>query len=169
MKQPVDHQEKKEKVEHPEGWIWTVGRYGQLSETDFVDWVEEGIMNFLSVVLACSMIAHVGICLGDRVQWFRAEAEMQRWQEELEIKQAEFLRCIRSFGRMKEIWTALSNRATSIGLVAYAKQKAAMYSKMEIQCRNKLQVTGFGRILEVVKDGQILADHIASERQKQTN
>jgi len=31
---------------------------------------------------------------GDHVQWFRAEAEMERWREEWEIKQADFLRCI---------------------------------------------------------------------------
>ncbi len=34
---------------------------------------------------------------GDRVSFFRAEAERDRWLEQWEIKIAEFLRCIRSF------------------------------------------------------------------------
>jgi hypothetical protein len=39
---------------------------------------------------------------GDRVQWFRAEAEMQRWQEQGEQKLAELLRTNRSFLKMED-------------------------------------------------------------------
>jgi hypothetical protein len=40
------------------------------------------------------------ILSGDRVQWFRAEAEMQRWQEQGKQKLAELLRTSR--------WSALA-------------------------------------------------------------
>ncbi|KAF8883358.1 hypothetical protein CPB84DRAFT_1750702 [Gymnopilus junonius] len=45
---------------------------------------------------------------GDHVQWYRTEAEMERWREEWEIKQVEFLRCIRSFGSYSSLWNELA-------------------------------------------------------------
>ncbi|KAJ7930322.1 hypothetical protein B0H13DRAFT_1858952 [Mycena leptocephala] len=45
----------------------------------------------------------------DRVQWFRAEAEMQRWQEQKEQKLVELLRTVRSFVKMQHVWTQLAD------------------------------------------------------------
>ncbi|KAJ7926641.1 hypothetical protein B0H13DRAFT_1862093 [Mycena leptocephala] len=46
--------------ERPEGWVWQLGRLSKMSDAEMDEWSNEG----------------------DRVQWFRAEAEMQRWQEQ---------------------------------------------------------------------------------------
>ncbi|KAJ7111002.1 hypothetical protein C8R44DRAFT_633535, partial [Mycena epipterygia] len=62
----------------PSGWLWQMGKMGNLNKDEMHEWFIEG----------------------DRVQWFRAEAEMQRWQEQIEQKLAELLRTIRSFRTM---------------------------------------------------------------------
>ncbi|KAJ7039981.1 hypothetical protein C8F04DRAFT_1254428 [Mycena alexandri] len=48
--------------ERPDGWLWQLGRLSKMTDAEMVEWSNEG----------------------DRVQWFRAEAEMQRWQEQTE-------------------------------------------------------------------------------------
>ncbi|KAJ7803011.1 hypothetical protein B0H14DRAFT_2613749 [Mycena olivaceomarginata] len=45
-----------ERPEQPEGWIWQLGKLTRMTETEMEEWSSEG----------------------DRVQWFGAEAEMQR-------------------------------------------------------------------------------------------
>ncbi|EDR13061.1 uncharacterized protein LACBIDRAFT_322480 [Laccaria bicolor S238N-H82] len=82
---------------------------GKLSEKDLKAWAEEG----------------------DRVQWSRAEAEMQCWQEEWERKQAEFMCCIRSFDKMSHVWAQLSKSSPSQGHAAYTSKKSAMFSQMK--------------------------------------
>ncbi|KAJ7601509.1 hypothetical protein DFH06DRAFT_1352712 [Mycena polygramma] len=49
-----------EDEEKPEGWLWQLGKLTKMSSAEMEAWSNEG----------------------DRVQWFRAEAEMQRWQEQ---------------------------------------------------------------------------------------
>ncbi|KAF9547927.1 hypothetical protein CPC08DRAFT_729608 [Agrocybe pediades] len=75
---PINHLDgpkgKKRKL-NEDGWIWSFRPSSQISDEQVEKWAAEG----------------------DRVQWFRAEAEMKRWQEQWEIKQAELLRCIRTF------------------------------------------------------------------------
>ncbi|KAJ7846647.1 hypothetical protein B0H13DRAFT_2362886 [Mycena leptocephala] len=57
---------------------------------------------------------------GDRIQWFRAEAEMERWREQVEI-----------------IWRIGGRRfeASDIGHIAYAKRQAHIYAQREKQGR----------------------------------
>lgn len=107
--------------------------------------------------------------LGDRVQWFRAEAEMQRWLEEWELLQAEFLRCIRAFKKSHEIWKELAASNSEPGYAAYAMKTATMFAKMEVTARNTFITSGYGHLLLKVKDDDwILADHIAEERARIT-
>ncbi|KAJ6552637.1 hypothetical protein DFH09DRAFT_1085810 [Mycena vulgaris] len=48
---------------------------------------------------------------GDRVQWFRAEADMQRWQEQKEQNLVELLQTIQSFVKMQsDMWLVLIRR-----------------------------------------------------------
>jgi hypothetical protein len=68
---------------------------------------------------------------GDRVHWFRAEVEMERWREQWEIKLVEFLRCIRSFQKMSETWSSLAARPSSQSHTAYACKKSLMYLQMQ--------------------------------------
>lgn len=101
--------------------------------------------------------------IGDRVQWFRAEAEKQRWQEELERKQAEFMRCIRAFARMADVWTHVAKaKPESAGQVAYARRQAAMWARMESECRARFEEAGYSPDLE---PGEILADRVAAVRE----
>jgi hypothetical protein len=113
---------------------------------------------------------------GDRVQWFRAEAEMERWREEWEVKQADFLRCIRSFGKMADVWQKLSagaskpegcSRASEPGRTAYANQKSAMFRDMERHAKTMFRNAGYGELIDQLLDqqaGKILADFVLAER-----
>ncbi|KAJ7124151.1 hypothetical protein C8R44DRAFT_530114, partial [Mycena epipterygia] len=73
--------------------------------------------------------AQGAVSVGDRIQWYRAEAEMERWREQVEMKLAEWRTTIRSFAAYKDAWTQLAaaQNAENIGHIAYAKQKAYMF------------------------------------------
>ena len=92
---------------------------------------------------------------------------MQRWQEEWEIKQADFLRCIRTFSTMSDVWKALSEDNLN-GKAAYAKKKSAMFKAMESEARLKLAKAGHGNLLDLLVpgNGKILADYVEEERRK---
>ncbi|KAJ7023557.1 hypothetical protein C8F04DRAFT_1271246 [Mycena alexandri] len=72
----------------------------------------------------------------DRVQWFRAEAEMYRWLEQYERKHAELMRVIERFRRDGEVWAGLGDREETQngavnGAATFARMKAAMYRRLE--------------------------------------
>ncbi|KAJ7069033.1 hypothetical protein B0H15DRAFT_925884 [Mycena belliarum] len=116
----------KEISERPEGWLWQLGKMGRLSQAEMEEWSSEG----------------------DRVQWFRAEAEMQRWQEQKEQKLVELLRTIRSFAKMEWVWTQLSFQvANKPGHAAYARQKAGMYSRRAEEARTMIRDAGHTELL----------------------
>jgi len=105
------------------------------------------------------------------VQWFRAEAEMERWREEWEAKQADFLRCIRTFDKMADVWQTLSardpERLSERGRMAYAKQKSAMFQEMACHAKDTFRRAGYGDLVDHLIDqpeGKILADFILAER-----
>jgi hypothetical protein len=85
--------------------------------------------------------------LGDRVQWSRAEAEMQYWQEHREQKIAELLPVNRSFQKMQQTWTTLASTNSLTGHQAYARQKAAMYSKRAEQAQTLIATAGYRNLL----------------------
>ncbi|KAF7371602.1 CxC2 domain-containing protein [Mycena venus] len=130
--------------EQPAGWLWELGKMGKLSEEQMKEWSNEG----------------------DRVQWFRAEAEMQRWQEQVEQKLAELLRTIRSFRTMHTVWTRLAAMQPrgKIGAIAYARQKAAMYQRRMGDGQNLVLSTGYGALLAADAN---LINFVESERAKE--
>ncbi len=83
------------------------------------------------------------------MQWFRAEAEMQRWQEQWEQKLAELLRTRRSFSRMQLAWAELASLQPldSPGAAAYARQKAAMYARRKMEAETKITELGHKELL----------------------
>ena len=105
--------------------------------------------------------------IGDRVQWFRAEAEMQCWQEEWELKKAEFLCCIRHFIKMADVWNNLTKSNQSNGSAAYARKKAAMYEEMARDARNQFNKAGYSHLN--IDNSNSLADHCKEERMKPEN
>ncbi|KAJ7213665.1 hypothetical protein C8J57DRAFT_1029924, partial [Mycena rebaudengoi] len=76
----------KAKKTREDGWLWKVGGVGTKSAEDIQKWLDEG----------------------DRVQWFRAEADMERWQEQIEARLANIRCTIRSFRTYKHMWTTLA-------------------------------------------------------------
>ncbi|KAF7334041.1 CxC2 domain-containing protein [Mycena venus] len=72
----------------------------------------------------------------DRVQWFRAEAEMYRWIEQYERKHAELFRVIERYQRDSVVWAGLADRESERiggvnGAVTFARMQAAMYGRLE--------------------------------------
>ncbi|KDR66863.1 hypothetical protein GALMADRAFT_283703 [Galerina marginata CBS 339.88] len=116
-----------------DGWIWSFKSGKEMSDADLQKWMDDG----------------------DRVQWFRAEAEMERWQEEWEAKQAEFKRCINTFRKMSD----------NAGKVAYAKRQSAIFGEMERRAVELFKQAGYEHLI-TLEDGKILADYILEERSK---
>ncbi|KAH9830166.1 uncharacterized protein C8Q71DRAFT_717239 [Rhodofomes roseus] len=85
---------------------------------------------------------HTDRCAVDRVQWFRAKAEMTRANEEVNKLHAEFKRTILGFKNMSKAWEAVSTKKDlSRGAQVYAWKKADMFSKMSLQCANAFAST----------------------------
>jgi hypothetical protein len=109
-----------EEVPIAEGWIWSAKNIMDpcRGDEEFARWEEEG----------------------DRVQWFRSEAEVLRWLEQVELKHFEFIRLIRSFRYTSSVWRAAAaadEKKTSVGYRAYALKQAAIYRSLE---RNAITV-----------------------------
>lgn len=104
------------------------------------------------------------------MQWFRTEAETLRWKEELEIRQADYLRCIRYFDTMSHIWMGVQVDCTSssidLGKRAYARKKSQMYKEMASYARNLLISEGYGHLLQ---DGKALYEHMDEFRNRPEN
>ncbi|KAJ7051625.1 hypothetical protein C8F01DRAFT_1066754 [Mycena amicta] len=126
----------------PSGWIWQLGKLTKMSDEEMDAWSREG----------------------DRVQWFRAEAEMMRWREQKEQKLAELLRTRRSFVRMESTWTELAGHETSPGRQAYARQKAAMYGRMSQETVDCILAAGHGDLLA---EGVNFVDWVRRQRAKE--
>ena len=92
---------------------------------------------------------------------------MERWREEWEAKQADFLRCIRTFRTMSTVWQTMASSSSELGRVAYAKQKSAMYREMERDAKDTFSKAGYQDLVEHLIDhpgGKILADFVTTER-----
>ncbi|KAL0060346.1 hypothetical protein AAF712_012851 [Marasmius tenuissimus] len=109
-----------------DGWIWCPRSTGKMNEEQIKHWA--------------------AIC--DRVQWTRAEAAFECWQEQLERKHAEFMRCIASFA---------SHRA-------YAKEHSDMYETLRVDWETKYKACGIP-ILHNIPSGKTLSDQVAQFRE----
>jgi hypothetical protein len=95
---------------------------------------------------------------------------MERWREQVEILLADWWTTIRSFAMYRETWTRLAEMQNpeDIGHIAYAKQKADMFSKRESEGRLLLpahQTLGpkYGAIVE---DDLDLVDFVMQRRSR---
>ena len=153
-----------------DGWIWSFQPRSGMSDKEVENWMSEGIQ-FQYGIEDTTYFVHSS---GDRMQWFRAEAEMERWREEWEAKQANFLRCIRTFSKMADVWQTLStqepegrSKACETGRIAYAKQKSAMFREMEHHAKDTFRSAGYGELIDNLIDQQVgktLADFVLAER-----
>ncbi|KAJ7604134.1 hypothetical protein FB45DRAFT_1070754 [Roridomyces roridus] len=110
----------KKQKQKSDGWIWleSVMRGREVSEEKMIEYKQES----------------------DRVQWFRAEAEMYRWLEQYERKHAELMRVIARYRRDSEVWSKLGDReeaenGAANGASTFARMQAAMYSRLEYNAR----------------------------------
>ncbi|KAL0068273.1 hypothetical protein AAF712_004660 [Marasmius tenuissimus] len=77
----------------------------------------------------------------DRVQWFRARAERDRWQE-----------------RIKTAWDTAASSAESFGHQAYARRQASMFKRLQTDAEVLLAELGIELELP---PGEILVDRVA--------
>ncbi|TFY54299.1 hypothetical protein EVJ58_g8946 [Rhodofomes roseus] len=71
----------------------------------------------------------------DRVQWFRARADLSRVNEEVNKLHAEFKRSILGYKNLSLSWESVAKHsALSEGARVYARKKAAMFNKLSEQC-----------------------------------
>jgi hypothetical protein len=129
---PKDGFEGKEAAKE-DGWIWNIKPGKGMKEAELKAWLEEGELNDTLISVVRQIDIHIRP-LGDQIQWFRADAEMWRWLEQTESKHAEFERAICYFGKMGEVWVCLSKIYTA-GRRVYANQQAAMWKRMEQDCK----------------------------------
>ena len=94
---------------------------------------------------------------------------MQRWQEEVEIRQADFLRCIRAFGSLSAKWNQLAEmNKQSPGRVAYAKKTSAWYAVLQKKAKDLFCSAGYKARMEQCDDDTILlADLIYQDRENE--
>ena len=87
---------------------------------------------------------------------------MQRWLEEWETRQADLLRCIRSFETMSETWTKLAGQQNSQAYTISARKRARMYSKLAVNARAHFK-EAVGHEISL-SEGETLADHMCRVR-----
>lgn len=99
---------------------------------------------------------------GDSVQWHRARAIVERWDEDFETIEEEFRRTIRSFLKMTQTWAALSQRFELGGRRAYALEKSAAYARMAKEGQSLFEMAGGSWPAE----GETIFDYIKHLRMK---
>jgi hypothetical protein len=92
---------------------------------------------------------------------------MHRWQEEWEIKQADFMRCIHTFHKMSDVWSALAKSSLRDSHAVYARKKAIMFAEMAQRAQDQFNDAGYAH--RVLEEGKILADYIQIDREHPDN
>ncbi|KAJ3756395.1 hypothetical protein EV360DRAFT_85008 [Lentinula raphanica] len=101
-----------------DGWIWQHGSLKNMTPHELQRWEDKS----------------------DSVHWFRAEADMERWQEQLEIKHAEFLRLIASFAKYRDAWDFISAHfSPTAGHRAYALEHRDMFDSLRVDAEEKFR------------------------------
>ncbi|TEB32847.1 hypothetical protein FA13DRAFT_1790529 [Coprinellus micaceus] len=105
------------------GWLWDIKSSSRhVSDKDVDAFLEEG----------------------NRVQWFRAEADVIRWQEEWERKLIEFLRTIRHYDKMADVWESLATSAdSSPSKAAVAMKTSKRYLELSRRCEDVFRQAGY--------------------------
>ncbi|KAJ3825993.1 hypothetical protein F5880DRAFT_1477138, partial [Lentinula raphanica] len=135
VKPPKDEEQR---IPKEDGWIWSSRlTFGVHAISEDLEEYEEA---------------------SDRIQWFRAKEDMERWREVCEKVQAEFRNCIRAFDRMSVEWAkkaelkeaplGSAHTTWSVGHAAYARRQAVMYAKLLHDCKKAYSLCSFTPIPE---------------------
>lgn len=117
-----------------DGWIWGSRQMGNMSEKELQAWEQESMWFFLRHFI--SMLDW--IATDNRVQFFRAESDLDRAQESIERKHVEFECVIRSFETQREVWRALArDYSSSPGHMAYANERVDMFNTLQEDAEDK--------------------------------
>ncbi|KAL0058117.1 hypothetical protein AAF712_015211 [Marasmius tenuissimus] len=100
----------------------------------------------------------------ERVPWFRARADVQRWVEEVELLEEEFRRMISGCEKMSVVWESAAKTPgqKNGGYVAYAYQKSVMFDRMSKRARQLFQDEKVGGGWP--GEGQTLTEYLRSRR-----
>ncbi len=110
--------------------------------------------------------------IAEKVQWFRSQADMERWVEEAELLEEEFRRLIRGCEKMASVWLSLTEakvkyqpiftarQGSDQGYKSYAYQKADMYERMGLNARELFKTVGG----EWPSLGESLSEHVRRRR-----
>ncbi|KAJ3753403.1 hypothetical protein EV360DRAFT_87832 [Lentinula raphanica] len=106
--------------------------------------------------------------INNRIQWARAEADFERWQEEVEKKHGDFMRVIRASAYARDAWTILAQtpHASSPGHVAYAREHSDMLESLRSDAEAKYMQCGIPGLRNLSK-GKTLADNVLKWRQEE--
>jgi hypothetical protein len=92
---------------------------------------------------------------------------MDRFQEQMEIKLAEFLRCLTVFHFNEHAWIQTSkNSDLGPGFAERAKETAQMWKQLSVQCQTHLTMAGYRFALEPDFD---LVSYVERERKNHDN
>lgn len=80
---------------------------------------------------------------------------MQRWLEEFEIKHIEFMRAIKSFSTMHDIWKSLASSTTHAGSASFARRQSYLYLDLCESMRRWFKDTAEPRFLNITEDNII--------------
>ena len=139
-----------------DSWIWTFGRLRGLNSAEKLAFIAESLFHYICIC-AVNDADFLIYLTAEKVQWFRAQADTERWVEEVDLLEEEFRRLIRSCNKMEAVWLELAASVSQKyqplsttrkmpgphpGYTSYAYQKADMYKKMEENARNLFQEAG---------------------------
>ncbi|KAE9389521.1 hypothetical protein BT96DRAFT_1003160 [Gymnopus androsaceus JB14] len=130
----------KNSMERPpsEGWIWKTGQLKNMKPEEIEAWEETN----------------------DRVQWFRAEADFERWQECLKRKHAECDRALRRFAFKRDAWALLAKEfAESPGHGAYAREHRDIFESLRVDLQMKFDSVAVP-ILRPTSPSETIADRV---------
>ncbi|KAJ3768299.1 hypothetical protein FB446DRAFT_792422 [Lentinula raphanica] len=123
-----------------DGWIWSSGKMKNMSMKEIDLWEETN----------------------NRIQWARAEADFERWQEEVEKKHGDFMRVIAASAYARDAWLELAQtpHASSPGHIAYAKEHSDMFESLRSDAQVKYEHCGIPGLRNIYKGGT-LADNVS--------
>lgn len=120
---------------------------------------------------------YFGNCLicseGKRVRWFRAEAEMLRWMEQVELKHAQFARVIDYHDKLSKVWFDASEigaeEGRSAGVIAFARKQAGIYAKRRELTEQVFNSVGLAELKGGSKDreSRTLLERVTKWREKE--
>ncbi|KAF9022139.1 hypothetical protein BDZ89DRAFT_1196886 [Hymenopellis radicata] len=138
-----------------EGWVWTFRGKQKWTKKDIEAWSDES----------------------DRVQWFRAEAEMNVWLHDWEIKQADCVRFLSAMDTFIAAWTALGDNQDTDdaemseevddgkeGFMASARFRASVCQQRRQTLRSYLIEDGYEHLLHVGTEEEPLYAHLQDNR-----